>query len=403
MVKKIALMFFTGLMVCSVYSQESTKWRGPNANGIYPETGLMKQWPAEGPKMLWNTSGLGQGYSSPVFADGKIFVSGALENTGYIFVMDEAGKIIAKYSYGEEFVESYPGSRSSPTIAGNLLYMLSGIGKLVCMDIANGQIKWEKDVFKEFDGANIRWGITETLLVEGDKIFCAPGGTKNNVIALNRFTGELIWSCAGKGEVSAYCSPILVKLPKRDLLVTMMANHILGIDAKTGTLLWSYPQTNRWSVHANTPIFSDGSLYCFSGYGQGGVKLKLNEDGTHGVKEWFNSSLDSRMGGAVLMDGYIYGSGDNNRQWFCIDWKTGENKYASSDFGKGVVVAADGMLFCYSENGEIALVEANSAAFKILGRMKITLGSDQHWAHPVIKNGILYVRHGDTLMAYKIK
>jgi len=385
------------------FAQEPTIWRGPLGSGIYPDKDLMNEWPATEPEILWHFDQLGKGHSSPVFANGEIYVSSMIETTGFIFVLSKEGALLNKFEYGEEFSDSYPGSRSTPTLVGELLYILSGVGKIVCMDSENGKIKWSKDLFHDFDGDNIRWGITETLVVDGDKIFCTPGGKNTNVIALNRFSGELIWSCKGESDLSAYCTPLLIKLPSRKLLVTMTANNILGIDAETGELLWSHLQTNKWSVHANTPIYYDGAVYCVSGYGKGGVKLKLNEDGSSITKEWFNSSLDNRMGGVVLIDGYIYGSGDQNRKWFCIDWKTGEDKYAASDIAKGVVIAADGKLICYSERGELALVEANPKEFNVQGKTQVKLGSDQHWAHPVINDGKLYVRHGNALIAYKIK
>ncbi len=402
--KKQTLMFLIAFTVfLQVNSQNPTKWRGPEGNGVYPASGLLRQWSDGGPEILWHFDDLGQGYSSPAFANGKIFVSGMVGTTGTIFVLSEEGKLLNAFPYGEEFTESYPGSRSTPTIDGEFLYMLSAIGKLVCMETSTGKIKWAKDIFNDLDGENIRWGVTESLLIDGDKIFCTPGGKNNNVVALNRFSGEVIWSCPGKGDLSAYCSPMLIELPARKILVTMTANNILGIDVKTGKLLWSHSQTNRWSVHANTPIYHNGAVYCFSGYGQGGVKLDLSEDGSSVTKEWFNNSLDSRIGGAVLLDGFIYGSGDNNRQWFCIDWNTGENRYAASDIGKGVVIAADRLIFCYSERGELAMAEANPKEFRILGKTMVTMGSDPHWAHPVIHNEKLYLRHGNTLIAYKIK
>ena len=182
----------------------------------------------------------------------------------------------------------------------------------------------------------------------------------------------------------------------------MTADHIIGLDASTGKMLWSHPQTNRWQVHANTPVYSENGLFCFSGYGQGGVKLELSPDGSTVTKSWFSQVLDSRMGGIVLVDGYLYGSGDNNRQWRCVDWKTGEEKYASTDLAKGVVIYADGMLYCYSEKGELALVRATPEAFRVISKTKVELGSAQHWSHPVIDGGRLYLRHGDTLIVYRI-
>lgn len=404
MVKKTFVLIVSIIFIASVLiAQTPTKWRGENNNGIYNETGLLKEWPASGPEILWHFEGLGEGHSSPVFANGAIYVSSMTDSIGYIYVLTQNGKLKWKAPYGKEFFESYPGARTSPVVVGDLLYVYSGIGILTCMDANNGDIKWTKSSFDNFDGKNIRWGVTETVAVNGDLVYITPGGTKNNIVALNRFSGDLVWSSEGKGEVSAYCSPLVVELPARKLLVTMTADHILGLDADTGKLLWSHEQTNQWSVHANTPISYDGDLFCFSGYGQGGVKLYLSEDGTSVEKAWFNQNLDSRMGGMVAVDGYLYGSGDKSREWRCVDWKTGEEKYASKDIGKGVTIYADGMLYCYSDKGELAIVNATPEGFNVVSQTKIEFGTAQHWAHPAINNGRLFVRHGDALIAYKIK
>lgn len=402
---KRVLIFFTIIFFTStiIIAQTPTKWRGENNNGIYNETGLLKEWPASGPEMLWHFDGLGEGHSSPTFANGVIYVSTMIDSTGYIYVLSQDGELKWKAPYGKEFYKSYPGARTSPVIVGDLLYIYSGIGVLTCMSANDGKIKWTKDSFNDFDGKNIAWGVTETVAIKGDLVYITPGGTKNNVVALNRFNGDVVWSSTGKGELSAYCSPLLVELQARTLLVTMTADHILGLDAKSGDMLWAYPQTNRWQVHANTPVFYEGGLFCFSGYGQGGVRLDLADDGTSVEKVWFKKELDSRMGGMVVVDGYLYGSGDKARQWRCVDWNTGEEKYVSNEIGKGVTIYADGMLYCYSDRGELALVEATPNAFNVISKMKIEMGTAQHWAHPVINNGRLFVRHGDVLMAFKIK
>lgn len=397
----------TTLIVClliafNAFAQQPTTWRGPSANGVYEASNLLQSWPADGPEILWSFDGLGEGYSSPAFANGKIYCSGMIDGMGYIFVLDQKGKEISRMEYGKEFTESYSGARSTPTVVGDLIYMLSGNGILVCLDANKGTQKWSKNLFKDFDGKNITWGITESVVVDGDVVYCSPGGKTNNVVALNRFNGDLIWSCKGLGELSAYCTPLLVKLPNRKLLVNMMANHIIGIDASTGKLLWSQEQTNRWSVHANTPIYYDNAIFCFSGYGQGGIKLNLSADGSSISKAWFASSFDSRMGGAVILKGYVYGSGDADRSWQCLDFASGKQMYSSTEIGKGAVIAVGSKLICYSERGELAFVDANPKEFKVLSKTRVSLGTAQHWAHPVANNGILYVRHGNTLIAYKI-
>jgi outer membrane protein assembly factor BamB len=395
----LAFSFFTFY----AHAQSATAWRG-GTDGIYPDKGLLKTWPATGPEILWTFQGLGEGHSSPVFAFGNIFVSSTINNMGFIFILSMDGKEIKRYPYGEEFTESWPGTRSTPVIDGDWLYIYSGLGVIYAFDALNGNLRWKKEMLKETDGENINWGVTETLVVDGDKIYCSPGGKKQNVVALNRMNGSFIWSSTGMGELSAYCTPLLINHGGRKLLVTMMASHIIGIDAASGKMLWSFEQTNQYSVHANTPVYSNGALFCTSGYGRGTVRLDLNADGSAVTKAWFNEKMNSRQGGAVVIDGYLYSSGDKNREWRCVDVKTGEEKWASSEIGNGVVIAADGLLFLYAEkSGDLAIAQASSSGFKLLGKTKVDKGTAQHWAHPVIDNGILYVRHGDALIAYKVK
>ncbi|MGW8314569.1 MAG: PQQ-binding-like beta-propeller repeat protein [Bacteroidales bacterium] len=363
----------------------------------------MKTWPANGPEIIWTYEGLGQGHSSAAISDGFLYVTGMIDRTGYLFKFDLSGALIYQKEYGPEFSDSYYGSRGTPVIAGDRVYLISGRGKLVCFNAASGEVLWSKELFRDFDGKNIQWGMNETPVVDGKIIYVTPGGRRNNMVALNRYTGELVWSSPGMGELSAYCTPLLFEHHGRKILATHTESHLIGIDAVSGRLLWSYPHTNDWSVHPNTPIYQDGELFFFSGYGQGGTKVKLSSDGNSISRIWSNKNIDSRMGGAVLVNGYIYGSGDNHSQWRCIDWETGKETFASGEIAKGVVIFADGMLYCYSERGELALVSADPAGYQVKGRTRVTPGSAQHWAHPVIRDGVLYVRHGNAIVAYKVR
>ena len=383
-------------------AQDATRWRGLNSTGVYSVDKLLAQWPADGPQVLWSYNQLGLGYSSPVFANDKIYVNGMVDGQGILFVLDQNGKEIQQFNYGKEFDTSFPGARSTPTIVGDLAYLLTGNGLLTCLDLKSGKPVWVKDFLTQMDGVNITWGYTESLVIHGDTLYCTPGGKTNNVMALNRMTGATIWNCSGLGELSAYCTPLLVKLPTRQLLVTHTASHAIGIDATTGELLWNSEHPNQYAIHPNTPIYFDGKLFVFSGYGQGGEMLKLSADGSSITKEKEIKSFDCKIGGAVLIDGFLYGSGDTDRSWQCIDWKTGERKYATTEVGKGVVIAANHNLICYSEKGELVMAEANPSGFKVISKTKVALGSAENWAHPVINKGVLYVRHGNTLIAYKI-
>ena len=397
------LVFMACMVQVNVIAQDMAQWRGPGRDGIYNETGLLKSWPENGPALLWHFEGLGEGHASAAVTNDRVYTTGELQGIGYIFCFDLAGKLIWKVPYGEEWTENWPGVRSTPLVYNGKIYQLSGMGKLVCRRSDNGEFVWSVDVLKDYHGSNIRWGMTENLLIDGNKLFCTVGGADTNVIALDPNTGKLIWKSRGKGEESAYCSPAIIKLAKRHLLVTHTANSIIGIDAGNGNLLWSHDQPNKWSVHANTPLYHEGYLYCVSGYGQGGVMLKLADDGSCVQEVWRNTNLDNRMGGFVLVNGKIFGSDDSGKAWFCLDWKTGTPMYSEKITGRGNIIFADGMLYLYGDNGEVVLAEPLLNSFKKTSLFKVPFGTDQHWAHLVIGDGRLYVRHGNSLMVYDIR
>ena len=381
---------------------QNIQWRG-DRTGIYNEQNLLKSWADEGPELSWHFDDLGEGHSSVAIDAGKIYVTGMTEDVGYLYVFDMTGKLLNKKEYGKEWSKSYNGSRGTVTINEGKLYIFSGHGNLVCMNQNTLDIIWTKNIIDDFDGKNIVWGVNESPLIVGEKIILTPGGKEHNVVALNKTDGSLIWSCAGEGDVSAYCSPFFVADQQVPQIVTMTANHILGINIANGEKLWSYENKNRYSVHANTPVYDNSMLLCTSGYGKGSVMLRLTDGGRAIEKVWELKELDSRIGAMVKIGDYAYGSGDNNKFWFCVDWKTGEIKYSDKSIAIGVTIAADNMLYCYSDKGEMALVKATPEKFDIISKFNITLGTAQHWAHPVICQGVLYVRHGNTLMAYKVK
>jgi len=395
----------TFVLSLNANTQIINNWRGPDRDGKYPDTNLLKSWPVGGPTMLWSYETLGKGFTSASIDNGKIYITGIEGETGYLHILSLNGQLEKKIAYGNDIfsLTGFPGSRSSPTIAGDLCYIVSGFGKLYCIDTKTDKTVWSKDLFTDFDGKNIRFSFTENLLIDGKLIFVSPGGIKNNIVALDRMTGALIWSCEGKGNVSAYCSPQMFVFNGKKTLVNMMSQNTIAVDAETGALIWAYPYANGNKIHPNTPIFQDNSLYIFSGYGEGSQRIKLNADTIRPTSIWTNKLVDPQMGGAILMNGYIYASGDRNRKWFCVDWATGEIKFESTELDKGVVIEADGLLYVYTEKGEIALLEPLAGSFKIISRAPIKLGSEQHWAHPVIKDGVLYVRHGTALMAFDLK
>ncbi|MDR3253312.1 MAG: PQQ-like beta-propeller repeat protein [Tannerella sp.] len=389
------------LSACSVTTPETAQWRGDNRDGIYNETGLLKEWPADGPQLLWHYDGLGEGHTSVSAANDKIYVTGMTDSAGILYVFDVQGNVLHKKTYGLEWNANFNGSRSTVTVDNGLLYIFSGRGVLYCLDQTTLKEVWKKDALNDFDGLNLMFGMTESPLIVGDVIYLTPGGVKNNFVALNKNTGELIWSSEGIQKPSTYCSPQYIDDAGMKLIVTAIDSSLVAFDATTGKLLWETDQKNPHGHSPNTPIYYKGQVFSTTGGGLGSMALRLTDGGRSFEKVW-SHELDNKLGGAVKVGDYVYGSGERNRFWYCVDWNTGETKYKSGDFGVGNVIYADGMLYCYSDKGEVALVRATPEKFDLKGQFKVTLGTDQHWAHPVIYKGVLYVRHGNTLMAYKI-
>lgn len=400
--KKYTYLLITLLFALQIQAQDLVQWRGANRDGIYPDKGLLKQWPADGPKLLWHFDELGDGHSSAAVNGGVIYTSGMVGDKGFVYAISIEGKLLWKTEYGVEWTENWNGVKSTPLYYNGKLYVISSFGKLVCLNAKDGAILWSIDSFMKYDGINIKWGIAENLLIDDNKLYCTPGGATSNVLALNPEDGSLIWKSSGNSESSAYCSPLIVKLKNRKLFVTHTANSIIGLDAANGKLLWKFEHINQYAVHPNTPLYSNGQLFCFSGYGKGAVMLKLAEDGSTVSELWRSVIFDNQMGGAVLINGKIYGSGHKSRSWFCIDWETGKELYSEKITGNGNIIFADGMLYCYGDNGEVVLAEPTDTGFKKISSFKVPFGANYHWSHLVINNKKLLVRHGTSLMVYSI-
>lgn len=399
------------LFSCSFEKTKIYQWRGEARRGIFPEENLLKLWPEDGPKELWYTEGIGDGYGTPTITDTEIFVTGAIDSTAMLFCINFDGKIIWKAPFGKEWIKNYAGSRSQPTVAGDLIYIGSGMGNLFCLKRENGEVVWSKDFQKDFNGIYPRFGHSEAAVLDGDKVFWTPGGKKDNVVALNRFTGEIIWTHEGYGERSGYNPGTLIELPSRKIFVTFSAYNMMGFDTATGELLWTHAQDNTTpeerkpgigDTHSNSVIFEDGFIYYAAGDGNGGVKLKLAEDGTEISEVWRNKGFDSYMGGIVKIENHLYGSGTSKKQLKSINANSGELT-DSLELGWGAIVAADDMLYYYSQTGKITLVSYHKGTLQEQGMKKITKGTKEHFSHPVIKNGILYQRRGQTLMAFDIR
>ncbi len=404
--KSIFSLILISFLFFNKESVNTSQWRGPNRDGKYHETNLLKQWTENGPELLWSFEGLGEGHGNVGTGKNKLFICGMPDTIGVIYSFDLKGNLLWKKDYGLEWYKNYTGSRSTPTVIGDLVYFESGQGVVYCYNGNSGDLIWSLDLLQKFDADNIQWGMAESLLVDGNTIFCTPGGSKNNVVALNRFNGETIWTSAGNGQPSAYCSPILVEHNNTRLIVTMTAESIIGLDADTGEFYWSIEQRQGNKIHANTPVYDKGKILCTSSSDRsalcGTVQIQLSNDGKKANVLWRKEKILNLMGGFILNDGYIFGSLYKRSDWYCLNGETGETEYISKALGSGVIVYADGLFYCYSQSGEMALVDADNNEFKVISSFDVPLGTNQHWAHPVIDDGRLYIRHGNALMTYDI-
>lgn len=402
--RKVAITASIVLWTCSaVIAVDWPQFRGLTRDGHSPETGLMKKWPEGGPKELWSFEGLGKGYASVSVADGLVYVTGMVGKDGILFAFDLDGDLKWKVNYGPEWTGDRPGTRTIPTIDGDRLYLMSGVGRIDCRNAKTGKPIWHRDTLKEFNGKNIRWGMAESVLIENEKVICTPGGKDATVVALNKMTGETIWTTKGLSETSAYCSPAVIDRGPSRIILTMVKQSIVGIDMKTGKVLWKLPNKVSYDISAVTPAYENGMMYVTNGYRHGGHMFELSADGTSATKKWSEKSLDVHHGGVILLDGNIHGAGTRG-YWTCIELATGKVKFTEKLVGKGSVIYVDGMLYCYGErDGYVGLVKINADGYEMISSFKITKGTKEHWGHPVISDGRLYIRHGDALMCYDIK
>lgn len=409
-------IIFLVLITVFTEAQKISEWRSENRTGVSSETGLMKSWPAEGPALLWSTAELAKGFSSPSFGTSTIYITGLIDKEESLFALDMSGKILWKTVIGRSWTESYPDSRTTPTVEGNRVYTCSGYGDLACIDGTTGKVIWTYKGSELNKGTYGMWGIAESLLIDGDKIFFSPGGPETMTIALNKSNGNILWKSPSLGDKPGYVSPIMVTYAGKKMIINVSLQHAFAVDVSNGEILWkvahgasSDPSMNNFDlIKCTTPLYKEGMVYVTGGYDTGGMMIKIGDDGKSAKVVWTDTVLDNHHGGVVLVNGYIYGSNwlnNSNGDWCCIEWKTGKKMWQEHWNCKGSIIAAEGMLYIYDERqGNVGLLKANPEKFELVSHFKITQGNTgPFWAHPVIHNGVLYIRHTNALMAFKIK
>ncbi|MFO7617283.1 MAG: PQQ-binding-like beta-propeller repeat protein [Bacteroidales bacterium] len=387
------------------------EWRGTDRLGIYHDSNLLTEWPEAGPDLVWEYEGVGNGYGSPVFTpDNKMYIMGETDSLAWLMVFDHDGNFLWKKDFGHEWVKNYNGSRCAPTIAGDEVYVTSGMGTIHCFNRHTGEKIWSIDMVNDLGGEFPLFGYSEAVAIEGNRMFCTPGGPVHNVVALNRFTGEPIWSNPGKGERSAYNQPKIITLPERSILVTFSAYAMLGLDTQSGEMLWSHEQDNipvaerkpgNGDTHSNTVLYEDGFIYYVEGDGNCAVKLALSPDGREIREVWRNRDFDSYMGGFIKLGDWMYGCGVIKPAFRSLNAQTGESG-TEIKTATGAVISAGGMLYYYNFRGEVMLIKPDGPNMEVVSKFRITKGQKEHFAHPVIHKGLLYVRHGNVLQAFQI-
>src|SRR6185369_6335478 len=349
------------------------QWRGPHRNGVSQETGLLKQWPADGPKLVWQLNDIGDGYSTPSVVGNRIYLMSnrGMENEFVQCLSARDGKVIwttrvGKVGNPSDFL--YAKARSTPTVDGDFIYSMSSDGDLTCLETKDGQIRWQKSARKEFGGQPGTWAYAESPLVDGDVVVVTPGGAQATIVALNKKTGELIWkSQVPGGDAAGYASAIIVNAAGRKQYVQFLSKGIVGVDAKTGEFLWRYPQVAKGMAQMVTPVAGDEYVYGGAqGVGGGIVRLKAKPDGVGADEVYFARGLPNNIGGSVLVGNYLYGTAADSLD--AVEFATGTIKWKADGIGGGSVACADGMLFVHGENGQVALVEATPDAYREKGR-----------------------------------
>lgn len=422
--RRTAAVLAVALVADTLTAADWPRWRGPNHDGVSTETGLLKAWPKGGPKLVWTADLGGVGYSSPVVAGGRLYITaaedpdkGQKEYAVAVNVTDgkEVWRVPLGVGGGDYSGGWGSGPRSTPTIDGDTLYVLGARGDLTALNTADGSAVWAVNLVKDFGGKIPSWGYSDAPLVDGDKLVVTPGGQDGTVLALDKKTGKKVWQSAGLTDGAAYSSLVPTEVGGVRQYVTQTDGAAVGVRASDGKLLWRVAELGRAVAVIPTPVVHDGDAFFTAGYGAGCQLLKLEPDGD-GTKATVvytkNKLVANHHGGVVRVGDHLYGHTDSGGRWVCFDYKKGGDKpvWESRKLDKGSVVAADGRLYCYGErNGTVALVAATpdeewqeTGRFEIPKKSKFPRKNGLIWTHPVVANGKLYLRDHEHLFCYDV-
>ncbi len=396
------------------------QWRGPRRDGVSLETGLLREWPEGGPAVRWSVTNLGRGWSSPVIAGGRIFLTGDTNDALALHALDLQGRPLWQATNGASWTRSWPGARAACAVSGDRVFHLNAHGRLAAFDAATGREVWAVDVLERFDGRNTQWALSECVLVDGPRVMVTAGGSKALMVALDAKTGATVWQSeplmlgaspsdaqrrvaepAGEVDSAGYASPILFRLGGRRHIVNCSNRHAFGVDADTGRLLWTRPMPTRYKVLAATPVLWRDRVFVTGPDGEGGRMFRLHEEGGGvRVETAWSSALDTGQHGLTVVGERMYGPFYRQSDlWACVDPETGATVAETRTMSAGASIHADGRLYCVTQSGDVCLVEPGPSGFRMCGRFRLAPEGKSvrdGWAHPVLLDGRLYVRyHGE--------
>jgi outer membrane protein assembly factor BamB len=406
------------ILTASIQADDWPQWRGPNRTGLSQETGLLKEWPKGGPKLLWERKDIGDGYSTPAVVGDRVYLMVNRKDKEYVLALTvkdgsevwatEVGKV------GRNQGPQYPGSRSTPTIEGDRIYALGSDGDLACLKKDKGEILWSKNLKKTLEGTPGAWAYSESVLIDGDHLICTPGGKQATMAALKKSDGDIVWKSAfPKADAAGYASPIVAEIGGVRQYIQFVFGGVVGVEAKTGKFLWRYDKTKDQAANIPTPVFHDGCVFTStSRNGSGLNRLKVNGDAVESEQVYYNKTKLNSIGGVVRVGDYLYGT-DAAGELVCMEFKTGEIKWHHACVGSASLCYADGMLYVRGQGGNgfgpesppfVALVAATPEGYKEKGRFQQPDHADRPaWPHPVVANGRLYLRDGNVLLCYDVK
>ncbi|MDX1948006.1 MAG: PQQ-binding-like beta-propeller repeat protein [Pirellulaceae bacterium] len=426
-----ALPLVACLLTCAAArGADWPQYRGPGRDDVSAETGLLQAWPAGGPKLLWTYRDAGIGYSGPAIVGDLYYTLGGRGDREFLIALDikavSAGTVSQAWATDVGPLFQWDGNKwsagpsTTPTVDGELIFTLGGMGDLLCAATATGEPRWRKNLPKELESQvnpigggpkNLGWGYTGSPLVDGERLILAVGGPKGTLAALNKHTGDVLWRSTELTDQAAYTSPIAADFGGVRQYVVLTNQGLSGVAAADGRLLWRSPRRYGTEV-VNSPLISGDYVYTTVGSAQGCDLVKIEKDGDkfQATPVYNNQNLANHHGNVVLVDQHIFGH-SQNKGWICQNLRTGEAVWSERmKLRAGALTYADGRLVLFSEdNGTVAQIEASTAGWRETGRFpipeqtKLRKPNGRIWTPPVISGGRLFLRDQELVFCYNLK